>query len=506
MQKELDPLIDRAVKRILSTCTDLLISNREMNKMVKWHDIQQQNLLPKSELICFVEENRPAAASTFIGKYCEMSSAYYSSCAKGYFETVKKREKKVKRIHPVLIGDPIEGDDIKSRRRSSFGSFFSSNTRSANDLNTKKEASSANSSSSSNSSLGLSEEPAQIFDSIPFEAANLLIELLKRESSFFKQFFGPSYVRRKSFLTKIFSKCFSIIKANLKEIVHENCNALDSLKMMSEVTHLEVQVVSLSELSTPTQWLNEIQNCLFEDFKRLLKKQMESLSSYSELKISLSSGELRHHFVVKRFANFMKSSLEIMKSFQRPWEIIQVELKKLEHHFYNWMTKICAYLKDKREALLFQINNVDLVIETCSSVAGADFMASLQFKFDPCVDKFIKLEQEKYFYDLITVIKSCSSSDASNTIDHSTFSSINSKLVESFKAILETFKSSTFTDFSNFAVSELLRQKFAKETVALYRNYLDVYDEKFGKASAIDGTEPIEFKVIESIINESMKN
>lgn len=500
MQKDLDPLIDRAVKRILSTCTDLLIFNREMNKMVKWHDIQQQNLLPKSELISFVEENRPAAASTFIGKYCEMSSSYYSSCAKGFFETIKRREKKTKKVQPVLIGDPIEGDDIKSRRRSSFGSFFTSTN--TNDLKSAKESSFSSSSSSSTSLGPLEEIGQQKFEGIPFETANLLIELLKRECSFFKQFFGSSYVRRKSLLTKIFSKCFSIIKTNLKEIVHENCNALESLKMMSEVTTLEVQVVSLSDLSTPTQWLNEIQNFLFEDFKRLLRKQFESLSNYSELKTCLSSGEVRHHFVVKRFANFMKSSLEIMKTFQRPWEIIQVELKKLEHYFYNWMSKICGYLKDRREAFLFQINNFDLVIETCFSVAGADFMASLQFKFDPCVDKFIKLEQEKYFYDLITVIKSTSSSET-NKINRSTFSSINSKIMESFKAILETFKSSTFTDFSNFAVSELLRQKFADETIGLYKKYLEVYNEKFGGIE--EGIEPIELNIIENLISESMK-
>ena len=78
----------------------------------------------------------------------------------------------------------------------------------------------------------------------------------------------------------------------------------------------------------------------------------------------------------------MKSSLELLKTFERPWEIVQVELKKLERAFYNWMTKISNYIKDRREAIIFQINNYDLVIESCSSLAGADFMASLQFKFD----------------------------------------------------------------------------------------------------------------------------
>ena len=126
MQKELDPIVDKAVKRILTHCTDLLVNNnsREFNGkgMTKLHEIQQMNLLPEAGLIEFVEENRPTAASNFIGKYCELSSAYYASCAKGFFEDLKQNNKQIlkrNRNRTVLIGDPVEGDDLKARRRSS---------------------------------------------------------------------------------------------------------------------------------------------------------------------------------------------------------------------------------------------------------------------------------------------------------------------------------------------------------------------------------------------------
>lgn len=487
MQKDLDPLIDKSVKRILATCTELLISNREMNKMSKWHDIQQQNLLPKSELIWFVEEQRPSAASSFISKYCEMSSSYYASCAKGFFENLKREEKKIKfeHVQPVLIGDPIEGDDIKSRRRSSLASLF---TRSHNEPAKM---------SSSSSSSGEETSESRKFIDIPFDAANLLIELLKRESSFFKEFFGSTaYVRRKTVLMKIFSKSFSIIKTNLKDKICENLDAIETLKMMSELTNLEVQVISFTEFaSTPTQWLNEIQGCLFEDFKRLIKKQIESLKNYSELKISLTSGELRHHFVVKRFSNFMKRSLEILKTFQRPWDILQVELKKLEHSFYGWMMKVSGYLKDNREALVFQINNFDLVMETCSPVAGIDFMTSLKFKFDHLIDKFIKYEQERYFYDLVVIIKSTKSSDAQSQAQiQSQISDINSKLLSSIKAVAESFKSSTFIDFSSLKVSEIALKKFEEEAIALYKQYSEIQGEK----------DNVEMETVENILKEML--
>jgi hypothetical protein len=460
IQKDLDPLIDRASKRILSTCTELLISNREMNKMYKWHDIQQQNLLPKSELIWFVEEQRPLSASTFIGKYCEMSSGYYASCAKGFFEDLKQNNKikqDKNQNQPILIGDPIEGDKI--RRRSSLSSLFFSKSTMITDYEDGEDGDDG-------------DDEIMDYFKVPFNSANLLIELLKRESSFFKEFFGvSSYVRRKTILTKIFLKCFQIIKTNLKENF-SSLNALESLKMMSELTNLEVQVsLYINDLSSPTLWLNEIQNLIFEDFKKLIRKQIESLSNYSELKINLSSSELRHHFVVKRFSNFMKNSLEILKTFQRPWEIVQVELKKLEHSFYGWMIKICNYLKDKRDSLIFQINNFDLVIETCSSVAGADFMASLQFKFDPLIQKFIKFELEKYFYDLLIIVKH--DSNPNLQVIHN----INLKLSSSFKVILDTFNSSTYTDFSNFKVSQLIRKKFEEETFSLYKKYFKICEE-----------------------------
>ena len=504
MQKELDPIVDKAVKRILTHCTDLLVNNnsREFNSkgMSKLHEIQQMNLLPEAGLIEFVEENRPTAASNFIGKYCELSSAYYASCAKGFFEDLKQNNKQIlkrNRNRTVLIGDPVEGDDLKARRRSSFTSFFISGKNRNNESGSGTGSiPSSPINSNSNEEYSISE-----FCDIPYNGASLLIELLRRESTFFKEFFGSSYVRRKMLLNKIFSKCFGIIKSNLKEIIHENSNCLDSIKMMAEVTHLEVQVVSMSDLSSPTQWLNEIQNCLFEDFKRLLKKHSESFTNYPELKTFLSSGELRHHFVVKRFANFMKKSLEILKTFQRPWEIVQVELKKLERAFYNWMIKISNYIKDRREAIIFQINNFDLVIESCSSLAGADFMASLHFKFDPLLDKFISLEQEKYFYNLLLVLNNPENATIT------TCSEINLKTKEALKTIVDTFNSSTFTDFASFSVSELVRQKFAKETVGIYSKYLEFYDEKFGKFELKEGEiEPVELDFIEKILNNNSMN
>ena len=495
MQKELEPIVDKAVKRILSHCTELLVNSNNREALMKLHEIQQMNLLPQAELIEFVEENRPTAASSFIGKYCELSSAYYASCAKGFFEDLKLNNKQIlkrNRNKTVLIGDPIEGDDLKSRRRSAFSTFFMSS----------KNRNGENSSAPSSPTSPYEEDPSGAlsqFCDIPYNSANLLIELLRRESAFFKEFFGSSYVRRKASLSKIFAKCFGIIKANLKEIIHENSNCLDSIKMMSEVTNLEVQVVSMSDLSSPTQWLNEIQNCLFEDFKRLLKKHLESLTNYPELKTSLSSGELRHHFVVKRFANFMKSALEILKTFQRPWEIVQVELKKLERAFYIWMAKISNYMKDRREAIIFQINNFDLVVESCSPLAGADFLASLHFKFDPLLDKFIQLEQEKYFYNLLLLLQN------PNSVQVSTCSEINLKTRQALKSIVGAFNSSTFADFANFSVSEVVRQKFAKETLQNYSKYLDLYDEKFGKFELKEGeVEPVELDFIEKILFDSI--
>ena len=458
MQKELDPLIDGAVKKIIVNCTELLTSsNREMNKiMTKWHEIQQLNLLPKSELICFVEDQRPSATSSFIGKYCEISSAYYASCAKGFFEELKQQKQKQKEhLQTVLIGDPIEGDlRSKIKRRSSLSLFFST----SKDLNDDS----------------IDYDSIDSVDSeIPFNAANLLIELLKREISFFKEFFGggSNYLKRRTNLTKIFLKCFSIIKTNLKEkIICENFDSIELLKMMSELTNLEVKVISLNDLSTtttPMQWLNEIQNLIFEEIKKSIKKQIESLKNYSELKTSLNSSELRHHFVVKRFSNFMKNSLEILKTFKKPWEIIHFELKKLENSFYGWIIKISGYLKDKRESLIFQINNFDLVIQNCSSVAGVEFMTSLKFKFDHLIEKLIKFDHEKYFYDLILITNTTKTKDNIAIID------INDKLLSSFKAVSETFKSSTFTDFSNLKVSEIVLKKFEIETISLYKKYLE---------------------------------
>ena len=136
-----------------------------------------------------LKKNRPTAASNFISKYCELSSSYYASCAKGFFEDLRQNSKHIlkknKLNRPALIGDPIEGDDLKVRRRSSFTSFFISakarNNGTSSDLvqNGSVPSSPINSNEDSN---GIINE----FCDIPYNAASLLIELLRRESTFSK--------------------------------------------------------------------------------------------------------------------------------------------------------------------------------------------------------------------------------------------------------------------------------------------------------------------------------
>jgi hypothetical protein len=479
MGKELDPIIDKSVKRILHSCSELLVNQKDLNKMANWHDIQQQNLLPKSELLTFVEENRPAAASSFIAKYCDLSSSYYASCAKGFFVQIEGEHRVKPPQMTVLIGE-VTGNGSGRRASSSFGSIFGSSTR--------KSSTNSVSSDSCNENQ---------HSDIPFEAISLLIELVKREGNFLKEFFGP---RRLSLLPKIFSKCHGIIKSGLKGIISENGDPFESLKMIGQLTSLEVKIMSISEF--PTIWINEIQNILFENFKKLLRKQIVSLDNYPELKTTLSSSELLNHFVVKRFSNFMKNCLLILKNdFSRPFSSCDIELKRLENAFFNWIGKICNYIKDKRESIVFQLNNLDFVMESCRSIAGVDFLTSLKYRTDGLLKKFIKMEQEKYFSDLFLVLSSESDVD----IDFSKLSKINSHIPNTIKAVSEAFNHSSFVEFSSLSVSETVRRRFAEETIALYGKYFEFYD-LHQKSKDVEGEEivdPLKPEDVERILFET---
>lgn len=249
-----------------------------------------------------------------------------------------------------------------------------------------------------------------------------------------------------------------------------------ALQLMAELNALEVETSDAYDISTPSQWLGEIQTIVFDHFKDQVRKQIESLNSFPELKTTLSSSELHHHYVSKRFAQLMLSCLQTLSSLPRPMDLALVELKKLEQAYFSWTAKVATYLRDKKEASIFLLNNIDLVSRTCDEVAGADFNASLKFKFNAQMERLVQLELEAVFSDVIAIL--------SGLNDGVSINDVNASLSTTLKQRINQVKEQSFLHFSNIEVGQEFRRRFSQEALQLYSQYLDYFDRTFGKNAA----------------------
>lgn len=460
LQRNLDPLVDLAAKRIVSKCTEILQLHSDSATKMDWHQLQLLNLLPLSQFFVFVEEFRPSQAASFAGKYTEISSAQYYLVTKEYVNSphsgLSSAASKIKSKPQSLIGEVSDAGDgifkigLPLLKRSSAEAVA---------VDTAQEL-------------------------VPFEAFKHLIGFMRKEEIFFKNFFGPSYQRRKANLPKILTKSALYLKTHLKDFVRNQASsALVSLKMLTLTSVLELEMSAATDLPAPLQWINEMQEIILDEFKRSIRKQCDSLASFGNLKISLTSSELHHHQVCRRFAAFMQQSLTLVQTFHRPWEAVRIELKKLELAFFTWMLKVVAYLRDSDEALVFQINNYRLVLDQCADVAGMDLTASLKFKCDSAIEKFTARAVEHYLGNLqkllqkheLTLVDACA---------------VNSSIAESVKAIAQRFNQRSFQDFSNISVAESVRAEFKRKISALYQQYYDVHDATFGKTASNENDVP----------------
>lgn len=266
-----------------------------------------------------------------------------------------------------------------------------------------------------------------------------------------------------------------------------------ALKLMAELNVLEVEAVDAFDIPTPSQWLSEIQTLVFEDFKRQLRKQIESLQVFPELKTTLTSSELHHHYVSKRFALLMLSCLQTLASFQRPWDLVLVELKKLEQAFFDWATKVATYLRDREEAFVFLVNNYDLVARICGPLAGADFAASLKFKFEAQIDRLVQVHLEKFLPEL-----------KARTLNHQICSQMAMKL----KTAAMTLKELSFTLFSNVEVGQQYREHISQEAVKQYTHFIDIYDRNYGKTKLESESEqpPPDLQTAKGILTVNLLN
>ena len=189
MTKELDPSVDKAVKRIVNKCSELLQTRRDQ---AEWLDLLHEDIVSQSKFIRFVEEARPAALNAFFTKYSETASIFYYSCIKGYFSQLPVT---VPKTAPLLIGTALNenGQPIGSltRRLSNF-SLFSASTGKAD-----------------------SQPASPKSQSVPVEFCRLLLRLFSDELEFYKILLENGYVKRKAYLTKALSKSFAYGKVQL---------------------------------------------------------------------------------------------------------------------------------------------------------------------------------------------------------------------------------------------------------------------------------------------------
>lgn len=190
MAKDLDPPVDKAVRKIVSKCSELLTIRKDN---ADWLDILHEDILDKSKFIRFAEEARPTALNIFFSKYADLAGSFYYANVKGYFSQMRLAPHRPRDV--ILIGTAVDENGLPlggiTRKLSNLSIFSTTTTPTTTTPRPEPQPDSPT------------------IRPVPVDFSRLLLQLFAEEFRFFKTLLESGHVKRKSSLIKAFSKPFA---------------------------------------------------------------------------------------------------------------------------------------------------------------------------------------------------------------------------------------------------------------------------------------------------------
>ncbi len=165
-------------------------------------------------------------------------------------------------------------------------------------------------------------------------------------------------------------------------------------------------------------------------------------------------------------------------------------IDKLYSAFLNWITKLSSFIRNKRETIIFQINNFFLLKSIYLTEISKDFLKIIDEKLEFLISKFVESELNHNFSDLIALIDSSAGMNFEKKLQ--SIQNLTNTIKTSIKKVVKNNSSTFYQEFSSIDCAQMVFQNFQSKFIKIYSKYLEMWERDVGKTkkSVMDEPEP----------------
>ena len=271
-----------------------------------------------------------------------------------------------------------------------------------------------------------------------------------REYLFLSEFFMVQGNAAQDLFTQVFGKTLHLLSKGVGQYVMESYDSIalflcvHLIARFKELCHQQKDVYALD------RYWDTLHGLFWPRLQIVIKSNVQSVKDCDPQKMKIT--DLRPHYITRRYAEFSTAFISINEKF--PESNLSTILLDMEQEIGNFIMKMASSFRDRKEQLIFVINNYDIILSIMSEKTHNESHEAEYFRhqFSARISEYVEEILQPYFGELIKFVKDSENEGTHKSQDNvgRIITGFNSRWKNSLDAInKEVFFPGRFPNFKN---------------------------------------------------------
>ena len=234
-----------------------------------------------------------------------------------------------------------------------------------------------------------------------------LMENACREYLFLAEFFMVQGNAAQDLFTQVFGKTLHILTKGVGQYVQESYDSIALFLCVHLVSRFKELCHQQKDVNALDKYWDSIHGLLWPRLQIVIKLNVQSVKDCDPQKMKVM--DLRPHYVTRRYAEFSTAFISINEKF--PEANLNTILLDMEQEIGNFIIKMASSFQQRKEQLIFVINNYDIILSIMSEKTSGESQEAEFFRvqFSARTSEYVEEILQPHFGDLTKFVKEAES-------------------------------------------------------------------------------------------------
>jgi len=303
-----------------------------------------------------------------------------------------------------------------------------------------------------------------------------LVDNCCREYLFISEFFMVSGSGAQDLFNSILGKTLSMTLKHMETYVGESHDSIAIFLCIHLIKRYQSIMHKRNAPALDKYW-QQLLDLLWPRFEYILQLNINSIRECDPQR--LGQIDVRPHYITRRYAEFSAAIVGLNQS--SPSELVDKALGRLQIEVENFILRMAAEFPQRKEQLIFLINNYDMMLNVLMERTPEDSHASETFKdlLNARTQEFIEEVLAPYFGGIVTFVKDVEAQlERGNSTQLKHLEGRVGQLVRAFnndwKKAIDTINQDVMRSFTNFKNGTNILQGVLTQLIQYYHRFLQV--------------------------------